>query len=110
LLNALKYFVDMLPPFIALPMWYTSYDHNTIWYTYIFVKTAVAAYSYCWDIYMDFGLCRHFENDEKKYLRPKIMYQPIFYWYMMVSDLILRYVWIYSLYRYGPSTSVYNRM
>ena len=110
LLNALKYFSDMLIPLAGLPIWYTSYQHDAAWYWYIVAHVVASAYSYAWDIYMDFGLCRHFENDEKKYLRPKIMYQPSFYWYMMISDLILRFVWFFGLYRYGPSTSTYNRM
>ena len=59
---------------------------------------------------MDFGLCRYFENDEKKYLRPKIMYRPIFYWYMIVSDFILRYVWLVALFQYGDPSKPFNRI
>ena len=74
LFNAAKYFSDMIPPFAALPIWFTAYDHTTAWYVFVWSHVFCSGYSYLWDIYMDWGLCRHFENDEKKYLRKKIMY------------------------------------
>ena len=109
LFNAAKYFSDMIPPFCALPMWFTAYHHTTMWYAYVWSHVFCSGYSYIWDIYMDWGLCRHFENDDKKFLRKKMFYSPIFYWYMIVSDLILRFTWIMGLYQYGPSSSIYNR-
>jgi len=99
----------MIPPFAALPMWFKPYNHNTAWWVFMWSHIFCSGYSYVWDIYMDWGLCRHFENDKKKYLRKKMMYKPIFYWYAAVSDLILRFVWIFGLYRYGQADSWYNR-
>jgi hypothetical protein len=108
LLNAGKYFSDMLVPLAALPLWYTAYSHNKVWWIYVGTKAFANLYSYVWDIKMDFGLCRYFKKDEKYLLREKLMYPVWFYWYMIVSDFILRFVWILGLFRYGPSTSTYN--
>lgn len=108
LLNAGKYFSDMLVPFAGLPLWFTAYDHNTAWWVYFWVHMFASTYSYIWDIKMDFGLCRYWKRDEKWGLREKLMYPVNFYWYMIVSDLILRFVWIFGLYRYGNPSSTYN--
>jgi len=108
LLNAGKYFSDMLAPFAALPMFYTAYDHNKAWWTYVSVKMFAVTYSYIWDIKMDFGLCRYFKKDEKRFLREKLMFPISFYWYMIFSDFVLRYIWIFGLFRYGNPNSTYN--
>ena len=91
----------MCVPFISLPIWYNYTVHNKQWYIVIFTHTVSTIYNIVWDIYIDFGLCRHFENDEKKYLRPKITYSVWFYWYMCVSDFLLRWTWILGLYSVG---------
>ena len=63
------------------------------WYiSYLVVQSINTVYSYIWDIYMDWGLCRC--KEEGKYaLRPVINYNRDFYYYAMVSDLILRCTW-----------------
>lgn len=101
LLNAIKYFSDMLIPFAGLPLYFKSYRFDHTWQVFLYTHLFASVYSYIWDVYMDFGLCRHFENDERKYLRSKIMYAPSFYWYMCVSDFILRFVWVPALWHIG---------
>ena len=108
LINAGKYFSDLLIPLAAL--WYTSYDYNKYFWIWFGIHMFASLYSYAWDIYMDWGLLRHFENDEKKYLRKKIFYHPYFYYYAIVSDFILRFVWIFGIWLYGSKTDIYNRM
>ena len=59
---------------------------------------------------MDWGLFRHFKRDGKRFLREKLVYHPYFYYYAIVSDLFLRFVWIFAIWLYGSKTDVYNRM
>ncbi len=50
-------------------------------------------YSFIWDVYMDWGLVRC--NQPGKYgLRAIINYSPVFYYYAIVSDFLLRFTWI----------------
>jgi len=68
---------------------------------YIFVSIISTVYSYAWDIYMDWGLFRSFDK-EKKYLRPKFLYPAWFYYYAMISNFFLRFLWILGLIRIFP--------
>ena len=38
------------------------------------------------------------------------MYPPAFYWYMCVSDFLLRFVWVPALWRWGQKGSTYDNM
>lgn len=58
---------------------------------------------------MDWGLLRHFEHDEKRFLRKKITYHPYFYYYAIVSDFFLRFAYIFGIWTYGSKLSFYNR-
>jgi len=63
-----------------------------------------SSYSYAWDIYMDWGLLR--SKDPKTYgLREKLNYPVWFYYYAIVSDFLLRFFWIVTLWQYGSPTS-----
>jgi hypothetical protein len=46
---------------------------------------------------MDWGLLRC-EEEGKYGLRDKISYHPYFYYYAMVSDFILRFVWVITIF------------
>lgn len=46
-------------------------------------------FGYCWDIYVDFGLCRTLAPG-KAFLRPKLLYPKWFYYFAMVSNLFMR--------------------
>ena len=69
--------------------------------TFVFVSILSTVYSYTWDLYMDWGLFRSFEKD-KKYLRPKFLYPAWFYYYAMVSNFFLRFMWILGLIKVFP--------
>lgn len=68
---------------------------------YIFVAVSIYStlYSYSWDLYMDWGLLRSKEPG-KKYLRPKLLYPAWFYYYAIVSNFIMRFFWIFTLFKY----------
>lgn len=66
-----------------------------------------SSYSYAWDIYMDWGLLRSKEPGSYA-LRAKMNYPAWFYYYAMVSDLILRFFWIVPLFRLGQPDSAFN--
>mmetsp|Transcript_119510 Transcript_119510/g.166733 ORF Transcript_119510/g.166733 Transcript_119510/m.166733 type:complete len:176 (+) Transcript_119510:361-888(+) len=105
LVNAGKYFSDLLVPAIALKFVKSQYD---LWFwIYLGVHTWATTYSYIWDIYMDWGLMRCFEPG-KMYLRPKINYKPKFYYWAMFSNLILRYTYIIGLFSLGRKDSYFN--
>ena len=66
-----------------------------------------STYSYAWDIYMDWGLLRCW--DKGKYaLREKLNYPVWFYYYSMVTDFFLRYVWLMSLFSWYKGSSGWN--
>ena len=82
-----------------------------VWFWVYFAASMVkATYSYIWDIYMDWGLLRNFEEGPKKYLRDKINYHPYFYFWASFWDFILRYIWILFLFNLGDSTSIFMEM
>eukprot|EP00347_Sterkiella_histriomuscorum_P000531 403375494 len=68
---------------------------------FVLVSLLSTIYSYAWDLYMDWGLFRCFDK-EKKYLRPKFLYPAWFYYYAMISNFFLRFIWILSLVRTFP--------
>jgi hypothetical protein len=55
-----------------------------------------SSYSYAWDIYMDWGLLRS-KNPKTYGLREKLNYPVWFYYYAIVSDFLLRFFWIVTL-------------
>lgn len=66
----------------------------TNWYlTFVVVTFISSFYSHLWDIYMDWGLLRCTEVD-KYALRPVINYSAIFYYYAMVMNFLIRFVWL----------------
>ena len=76
--------------------WYTAYDYNTAFWVFFAVHMIASSYSYAWDIYMDWGLLR--SKDPKTYgLREKLNYPVWFYYYAIVSDFLLRFFWIVTL-------------
>ena len=66
-------------------------------------------YSYIWDIYMDWGLLRNNKPGVKnRFLREKINYAPIFYYWAIFSDFILRFIYILFFYKLGDPQSFFN--
>jgi hypothetical protein len=59
----------------------------------IALKGASTAYSYAWDIYMDWGLLRNSDG-----LRKTITYPKAFYYFASFIDLVLRLTWLLPLF------------
>lgn len=53
-----------------------------------------SSYSFCWDVYMDWGLGRR----EHGFLGPSLMFPKKWYYYsVMCADLIMRFMWVMTL-------------
>jgi hypothetical protein len=52
---------------------------------------------------MDWGLLRSWQSPTYG-LRAKITYSPIFYYYAIVSDFLMRFFWVVTLFRIGGTT------
>ena len=86
-------------------------EADTAFWLYIAANIIKTIYSFIWDIYMDWGLCRsNKRGDENRYLRPKINYHPCFYYWAIFSDFILRFIWILFLFRLGEKDSSFNNL
>jgi len=108
LINAGKYFSDLMVPLAQLhQLGYHSYDYNRAFWIWFTIHFIASFYSYCWDIYMDWGLLRS-KKPEKYALRESINYSPWFYYYAMVSDFILRYTWCITIVQLGDPNSPFN--
>ena len=55
---------------------------------------------------MDWGLFRSKEKG-KEFLRPKILFPSWFYYYAIISNFLLRFVWVITLFSGLPSW-IYN--
>lgn len=105
LVNAGKYFSDMLVPIAGI--WFLPSDFDNAFWIYAALHFWASTYSYCWDIYMDWGLLRCWKR-EKYALRDKINYPVWFYYFSMVVDLVLRYTWILTLWTLGHPDTFYT--
>jgi hypothetical protein len=57
------------------------------------VKSVSMVFSYCWDIYIDWGLLR--SKEKGKYgLRSKVTFKNYVYYYCMVTNAICRAMWM----------------
>jgi xenotropic and polytropic retrovirus receptor 1 len=106
LVNAGKYFFSLLVPLAGL--WYSNKVHDDMFYVYIAIHFVSSTYSYCWDIYMDWGLLRYWGPD-KYGLREKTNYPIWFYYFAIVTDLILRFAWVLTIWTFGQPDSVYTK-
>ena len=60
---------------------------------------------------MDWGLFRQNEyGSPNRFLREKINYAPMFYYWAIFSDFILRYIYIVFLYNLGQPDSFFNNL
>jgi len=114
LINAGKYFSDLMVPLVAIQLTKVDDDKNNhkysadFWFwAYIFTHCVATTYSYVWDIYMDWGLMRCWESG-KWALRDKISYHPNFYYFAIFMDFVLRYIWLLGLFTFGKSDSTFN--
>mmetsp|Transcript_38133 Transcript_38133/g.27707 ORF Transcript_38133/g.27707 Transcript_38133/m.27707 type:complete len:114 (+) Transcript_38133:497-838(+) len=92
----------MLVPIAGL--YFVKSEYNSAFWIYVILHLWATTYSYIWDIYMDWGLFRCFKTG-KMYLRPKINYEPNFYYICMFTNFVLRYIFIVGLFSIGRDGS-----
>ncbi|CAH2985020.1 unnamed protein product [Chilo suppressalis] len=71
------------------------YD-NPFLYAWFGCQLISSLYTYTWDVKMDWGLFSCGPNAENKFLREEIVYSPGFYYFAIVEDFVLRFIWIVS--------------
>eukprot|EP00970_Alexandrium_tamarense_P012905 scaffold3146_cov186-Alexandrium_tamarense.AAC.6 len=74
---------------------------NTFQFFWMGLFVSSSLYSYCWDVYMDWGLGRREASchyPRYGYLGPRLMFPKRTYYYMvMAADLVLRFMWVLTL-------------
>ncbi|KAG4103227.1 EXS family-domain-containing protein [Neocallimastix lanati (nom. inval.)] len=86
LLNAGKYMVGIIS--ILLGHLYL----RVIW---IISLVATSSYSYTWDVLMDWGFFQ--KNSKNKFLRDDLIFPTWSYYYVMISNLFLRTIWLFTV-------------
>lgn len=74
-----------------------SYD-NPFLYPWLTCQFISSTYTYTWDVKMDWGLLSVGPSAENSFLRDEIVYSPGFYYFAIVEDLILRFIWAPSFF------------
>jgi hypothetical protein len=74
-------------------------DSYWVFYGFLFLNIFSTAYSYYWDLYMDWGFFRS-EDPEKRFLRHKLLYPKKFYYIAAITNLIMRLMWLLPFFKY----------
>jgi hypothetical protein len=79
------------------------YKHAKIVFTLWVIASFInSGYSYYWDIFNDWGLCKRKKDDDEKFpflLRPILHFSKYWTYYaVMIIDLILRFTWFVDLF------------
>jgi len=90
--NALKYFVTIL---VYIANIFRN-DSTELFYTWIGLYIVKTIYNLYWDNYISWGLLRT-KNHKKFGLREKLIFPRWVYYFAMVSNFALRWVWILAL-------------
>lgn len=97
LVNAGKYFSTICVGSIASIDASIREQSGQLWngfrITWIVVSVIAACYAYTWDVKMDWGLMER----RYKFLRKEIVYPRIVYYFAIVLDLGLRFLWIITI-------------
>ena len=112
LINAGKYAVSILVPLSSILLSdqddkKLNYRADFAFWLYVSLWTVKATYWFVYDIYVDWGLFRCFEPGPNRYLREKINYSPFFYWWAIVWNFILRYIWVLFLFNIGRNNTLF---
>lgn len=96
--NSLKYFATIISILLSFAYRLTknNNDYSSLKYLYIFSQTISSAYSFFWDIKMDWSL---FDINSVNYLlRDELFYKyNSLYYFAILTDLFLRFDWILAL-------------
>jgi hypothetical protein len=106
LANALKYSTTFIDT-IALSIRYLfskSYEneyYSPFLYLWIFIRVSSSSYKIWWDLKMDWGFFDKNAGDNK-YLREVCIYSSKWYYYFaIIQNIILRFIWIVRIYDTG---------
>lgn len=105
LMNAGKYFSVILIQFANI--FKHKLKGEVTLSVFIGISIISTLYCYAWDLYMDWGLLRSTEQG-KRFLRQKIMLPQWFYYYAIVSNLVMRFAWVLVLYSADMPIWVHN--
>jgi xenotropic and polytropic retrovirus receptor 1 len=95
LVNAGKYFSVILIQFANIFKHKIRGDLTLI--IFVVISVISTLYAFSWDLYMDWGLIRSKEKG-RYMLRHKVLLPKWFYYYAIVTNLVLRFSWITLLY------------
>ncbi len=100
LVNAGKYMSTVALLIVA----YFRNTYNGYEVQFILMSVFATLYSYAWDITMDWGLLRGKEPG-KRLLRDRLKFPRKFYYFSMITNLLLRFSWTLTLIpqQYFPS-------
>jgi len=107
LVNAAKYMSTIITMVILLLSHWFLLDWNTYYVIGYFISTI---YSYIWDLTMDWGLLR--SSTRNFLLREKILFPPKYYYFAMITNFILRFTWVLTLFTnsFLYTVQVYNHL
>jgi len=104
LINAAKYFSKLIPPIIvAFDSSSNKLSESHFW-VFIIFNLIATIYVTVWDYYMDWGLFRCYNKKGNYLLREKITFKPIFYYFAIVTNTILRFFWIIGIFTFTYDT------
>jgi hypothetical protein len=92
--NAGKYFSSLVVVFSSLG----KHSSDGLWYFWLLTAIWSTAYSFFWDMWYDWGVCRNTLPGKRNWLlRDKIMYPQPVYYICMAADLLLRLCWTLTI-------------
>ncbi|XP_022106276.1 xenotropic and polytropic retrovirus receptor 1 homolog [Acanthaster planci] len=74
---------------------YPSFYQNPLFYIWMLSLFVSSCYTLTWDLKMDWGLLE--KSVENKLLRKEIVYWDKYYYFAMMEDFILRFIWTVSI-------------
>jgi len=93
MLNAGKYIVGIFS--ILLGTLAKIKGHLILRIIWIISLVATTSYSYTWDVKMDWGFFK--KNSKNKFLRNDLIFPTWSYYYVMISNLFLRTIWLFTV-------------
>lgn len=75
---------------------YFRTNNSNYLYHYFAIALFSTLYSYAWDIFMDWGLMRG-TTPETRLLRDKLKFPKHYYYFVMITNLLLRFSWVLTL-------------
>ncbi|XP_022232922.2 xenotropic and polytropic retrovirus receptor 1 homolog [Drosophila obscura] len=113
LMNAGKYSLSILVVIFSTIQMETNAKYHYMFenpWAWLYLVTALLASFYClfWDLYKDFGLFKIWEW-ENLFLRANLVYPKWFYYFAILENSLLRFVWILEMILiYFDVLTIYN--